>query len=266
MPVRFHADDLGLHPAIDRAIFGAFEAGALAGASILVTGPTFRAAASQARSLGLPTSLHLAVVDTEPLSPPAEIPSLVGRDGRFPARFGSVVGRQLLGRLRRAELWIEIGRQLQAFADAGLIGRDGLMLDGHQHLHLLPSIFATVLEHAEPFSLRAIRRPVRSPFERRERTARSAGFMLAEILGRRAARLAAARRITAVPCWGVLYAGRLTAERAIGVRRSLPSNARGQLICHPGDDDRALAARHPWGYRWELELATVLTLGRAPAG
>src|SRR5205814_2445745 len=78
MPVRLHADDLGLHPAVDRAIFRAFEAGALAGASILATGPTFRAAAATARSLGLPLSLHLAIVDTAPLSPPREIPSLVG--------------------------------------------------------------------------------------------------------------------------------------------------------------------------------------------
>ena len=63
MTVRPHADDLGLHPAVDRAIFRAFEAGAITGASILATGATFREAAREARALGLPTSLHLAVVD-----------------------------------------------------------------------------------------------------------------------------------------------------------------------------------------------------------
>jgi predicted glycoside hydrolase/deacetylase ChbG (UPF0249 family) len=44
MAAHFHADDLGLHSAVDRAIFRAFEAGALGGASILATGRTFRQA------------------------------------------------------------------------------------------------------------------------------------------------------------------------------------------------------------------------------
>src|SRR6476646_3861147 len=102
MPVRPHADDLGLHPAVDRAVFRAFEAGAVDGASILVTGPTFRDAARQARSIGLPLSLHLALVDTEPLSPPAEIPSLVTASGSFPPYFGRVAARGFAGRLRCA--------------------------------------------------------------------------------------------------------------------------------------------------------------------
>ncbi len=263
MPVRLHADDLGLHQAVDRAIFQAFESGALAGASILATGPTFRDAARQARSVGLPTSLHLAVVDTPPLSPPSEIPSLVGRDGRFPAQFGGVVRRELLGRLRAADLRLEVGRQIQAFADAGLIGRDGLVVDGHQHLHLLPSVFAALLAHAARFRLTAFRLPLRSPVERREISPRSLSFAAAELLARRASRLAARRRIAAIPCWGVLYAGHLTVKRATAVLGSLPPNAHGQLICHPGDDDRALAALHPWDYAWEDEFATALKLAAA---
>src|SRR6266511_2410050 len=166
MPVRLHADDLGHHPAEDRAIFRAFERGALAGASILATGPTFREAAASARSLGLPLSLHLAIVDTAPLSAPREITSLVGPDGRFPPHYSRVALRGLLGRLRRRELRLEVGRQAQAFAEAGLIGPDGLSVDGHQHLHLLPSVFAVVLEQAARFRLTAFRRPLRSPAER----------------------------------------------------------------------------------------------------
>jgi predicted glycoside hydrolase/deacetylase ChbG (UPF0249 family) len=261
MPVRLHADDLGLHPAVDRAIFRAFETGALAGASILATGPTFREAAATARSLGLPLSLHLAIVDTAPLSPPREIPSLVGSDGRFPPQYGRVAVRGLLGRLRRRDLRVEIVRQLQAFAEAGLIGADGLAVDGHQHLHLLPSVFSVLLEQARPFELTAIRRPLRSPAERHERGLRSLGFAAAELLGRRAASVTRQRGVRMVPCWGVLYAGHLTVARARNVLASLPTSAEGQLICHPGDDNRALSASHPWGYAWETELATALALG-----
>jgi predicted glycoside hydrolase/deacetylase ChbG (UPF0249 family) len=277
MAVRFHADDLGLHPAVDRAVFRAFEAGAIAGASILVTGDSFKEAARQARALGLPTSLHLAIVDTAPLSPPSEIPSLVNPDGRFPPFFGAVVRRALLAErrgglglgwlgldgLRRADLRLEIGRQLQAFAEAGLIGPHGMQVDSHQHLHLLPAVFDALLAEGARFPLAAFRLPRRSAHERRQSGPRALGFAAAEWLGRRAARTAAGHSVRAISCWGVLYAGHLTQARAHGVLRSLPPSADGQVICHPGDDDRALGALHPWAYAWETELATVLTLGGA---
>ena len=263
MAAHFHADDLGLHSAVDRAVFRAFEAGALGGASILATGPTFRQAAAQARSLELTLSLHLAIVDTEPLSRPSEVPSLLGPDGRFPAMYPAVVRRGLLGQLRRTELRREIRLQLEAFADAGLIGPAGLVVDGHQHLHLLPSVFAVLLEQAEAFGLAGFRLPVRSPAERRRRGPRSLVFAVAEMLGRRQAQIASTRGVAAVPCWGVLFAGHLTSGRARAVLDSLPPTADGEIICHPGDDDRALAAERSWGYAWETELATVLELGRA---
>lgn len=275
MAVRFHADDLGLHPAVDRAVFRAFEAGTIAGASILVTGASFQEAARQARALGLPTSLHLAIVDTAPLSPPSEIPSLVNPDGRFPPFFGAVVRRALLGErlgrlglgrwgldgLRRADLRREIGRQLEAFAEAGLIGPHGLQVDGHQHLHLLPAVFDVLLAEGARYPLAAFRLPRRSAHERRQSGPRALGFAAAEWLGRRAARAAASHGVRAISCWGVLYAGHLTPTRARGVLGSLPPGADGQVLCHPGDDDRALGALHPWAYAWEMELATVLRLG-----
>lgn len=260
MTVAFHADDLGLHEAVDRAVFRAFEAGAIAGASILATGPTFPIAAARARALGLPAALHLALVDISPLSPPAEIPSLVGPDGRFPAYYPAVIRRALLGRLDRSELRREIERQLAAVAEAGLIGPGGLLVDGHQHLHLLPPVLDVLLGVGPRYRLAALRIPRRSPRERRERSPRALAFGLLELLGRRAARRAAAHGLALVPCWGGLYAGHLTPARARAVLDSLPTSATGQLLCHPGDDDRALAAARPWGYAWETELATALTL------
>ena len=264
MAVHLHADDLGLHPSVDRAIFRAFEGGAIAGASLLVTGPTFHEAARQARALRLPTSLHLALVDERPVSPPAEVPSLIDADGRFPPTFSAVAGRALLGRLRQADLRLEIGRQVEAFAGADLVGNAGLVVDGHQHLHLLPPVVAVLLESARRFGLTAIRLPRRSPTERRERSARALGFVVAERLGRRAAAAAAAQRIATIPCWGVLYAGHLTVDRARAVLASLPSDATGQLLCHPGDDDRALGACHAWGYAWEGDLSTIMRLASEP--
>jgi predicted glycoside hydrolase/deacetylase ChbG (UPF0249 family) len=260
MTVVPHADDLGLHPAVDRAVFRAYEAGAISGASILVTGPTFEQAAAEVRRQRLPLSLHLAIVDTAPLSPPTEIPSLVGADGRFPPYFGAIIRQALLGRLRRPELRREINRQIEAFADAGLTEATGLVLDGHQHLHLLPAVFDVVLDRSEEPRLRAFRLPLRSPAERRHTSPRSLAFALVEVLGRRAEHAAAVRGVQAIPCWGVLHAGHLTLETAREIMHSLPPTATGQLLCHPGDDDRALAVVRPWGYAWEQELTTILAL------
>jgi predicted glycoside hydrolase/deacetylase ChbG (UPF0249 family) len=258
--VRVHADDLGLHPAVDRAVFRAYERGALAGASILTTGPTFAEAARVARSIGIPLGLHLALVDTRPLSAPGDISSLVDADGRFPNAYPSVVGRALRGRLHAADLQLEIGRQMQAFGDAGLIGPAGLLLDGHQHLHLLPVIFRNILAVGPTYMLRAFRLPTRSPHEQRNWGLRSVGFAVAEALGKRARAAAKQLGIGAVPCWGGVYAGHLTLATARAVLDSLPASAEGQLLCHPGDDDGALQSEHPWGYTWEAELATVMAL------
>jgi hypothetical protein len=63
----------------------------------------------------------------------------------------------------------------------------------------------------------------------------------------------------------VTFAGHLTTLAARQVLASLPASAEGQLICHPGEDDRALSAHRSWGYAWQAELATVLALG-APLG
>jgi chitin disaccharide deacetylase len=258
--VTLHADDLGLHPAVDRAVFRAFEAGAITGASILATGETFKSAAEQARSLGLPLSLHLSVVDTGALSAPSEIPSLVGQHGQFLPTFTAVARRALFGGLRPDELRLEIGRQLAAFADAGLVGDNGLQVDGHQHLHLLPAVFSALLDRGREFGLTRFRLPRLSQDERGERSVRRAGFMVAEVLGRRALARACTAGVQPVSCWGVLYAGRLTEDHARNVLASLPQEAAGELICHPGDDDRALGAAHKWGYAWETELRTILAL------
>ena len=107
--VRPHADDLGIDPSVDRAIFRAFELGALGGASVLVTGPSFAQAAQEAHALGLPVWLHLALVDADPVSPACEIPSLVGVNGRFPRSFVSVAASGLAGRLNAQDLR-QIGR------------------------------------------------------------------------------------------------------------------------------------------------------------
>lgn len=258
---RFHADDLGLHPLIDSAILSAYEVGALAGASIVVNGVTFRDAARHARALGMPVALHLNLVDGFPVSSTADVPSLVRRDGRLGASYPRIVARTLVGRVRASEVRAEVRAQLARFSEAGLANVDGVSVDGHQHLHLLPVVSHTILDLAREFEIRRVRTPRRSPVERRQRSPRSTLFAVLEWLGERAARRFAEHGIQRVTCWGALYAGHLTEARVRSVLRSLPAGANGQLLCHPGSDNSRLGAVFPWRYNWQGDLRTVLALG-----
>jgi predicted glycoside hydrolase/deacetylase ChbG (UPF0249 family) len=257
--VRAHADDLGLHASVDRAIFAAYERGALSGASILVTGPTFGVAAAEARRLGMPVWLHFALVDADPISPAGEIQSLLDGTGRFPCSFSTVLVRALSGRLRSNEVRLEVVRQIERFGDAGL-AEEGVRLDGHQHLHVLPVVMDTLLDLKDALRIRAVRSPKLSPTERSWRSARAILFQGVELLARRSSKRLRQRGVEAVPCWGTVFAGHLTLGRARAVLQSLPDGASGQLICHPADDNRALAAVYPWKYDWEGDFATILSL------
>ena len=48
-----------------------------------------------------------------------------------------------------------------------------------------------------------------------------------------------------------VFAGHLTPIRACAILESLPHEAVGQLICHPGDSNRNLRSVYPWRYDWE---------------
>jgi chitin disaccharide deacetylase len=159
------------------------------------------------------------------------------------------------------EVRLETMRQIERFGEAGLAERHGVRIDGHQHLHVLPVIIDALLDGKQALQIRAMRTPVLSPAERSWRSARAALFQGVELLARRSTNRLAQSGIESVPCWGTVFAGHLTLERARAVLRSLPDGASGQLICHPGDDNRALRAAYPWKYDWEGDLSTILALG-----
>ena len=118
-----------------------------------------------------------------------------------------------------------------------------------------------MLELAPTYRLNHLRAPVLSPFERRQRGVRTIAFLLATVLGRAARRQTTGLDISWIRCWGVLFPGHLSLNRARSVLDSLNPEEHGQLICHPGDDNQALAFNRNWAYDWELELGTALAIG-----
>jgi predicted glycoside hydrolase/deacetylase ChbG (UPF0249 family) len=141
-PPLLHADDLGLGTGVDHAIFDLNQSGRLDGASLLVNGPTAKAAIETWRQLPNPPTLYLHLCLTEG---PEDATSV-----DLPASFGRLLlaswlpwqRRRLKPQIRR-NLRQQINRYRQ------LTGAKEIYLDGHQHVHLTPIVLDTVLGLAQ---------------------------------------------------------------------------------------------------------------------
>lgn len=153
--VIFNADDFGLTAATNAGIIGAHRRGPVRCASLMVTTPGFADAVALARDHPrLDLGVHLALTGVSPALPPAQIPSLVGRGGRFP-RLGSWVGRALGGSLRPEEVRAELAAQL---ARALATGLRFTHLDGHHHVHVFPTVAPVVATLAREQGIPVVRR------------------------------------------------------------------------------------------------------------
>ena len=129
------ADDFGLGEEIDEAILRLIEAGRLTATGCMVAGERFALDAPRLAALAdrAEIGLHLALTDLPPLGP---MPTFAPGDRA--QRLGSVLARALTGRLVYAEIAAEIGRQVGRFRE--VFGRSPDFVDGHQHVHVLPTV------------------------------------------------------------------------------------------------------------------------------
>ena len=110
----------------------------------MVGAPALDDAVARARALpGLRVGLHVVLVDGHAVSPPAEIPDLVGPDGAF-VRTQVVAGFAYFFRPRvRRQLAHEIRAQFERFRATGL-GLDHV--NAHKHMHLHPTVGRLMLD------------------------------------------------------------------------------------------------------------------------
>jgi hopanoid biosynthesis associated protein HpnK len=124
----------------------------------MVTGEAFEEAVRLARAHPtLAVGIHLVLVDGWSALPPARIPHLVDRLGRF--RPGPVVAgfRAQFPPIAASELRQEMRAQLERFRETGLPLSH---VDGHHHLHLHPVVLDTLAALAREFGIRTVRLPV----------------------------------------------------------------------------------------------------------
>jgi chitin disaccharide deacetylase len=138
-----NADDLGLSVPTNLAIERGFRHGMLSSASLMVNMDAVHHA-HQHVLRGNPmlgVGLHLCLTSGRPVLAPAEVPLLVDNDGSFCHGFVGLL--RLLHSARAAEAQAQIAEEFAA--QAHRIDSLGVRIDhidSHQHVHMIPEIFA----------------------------------------------------------------------------------------------------------------------------
>src|SRR5438105_3723976 len=182
------ADDVGLHPGMTKGAIRAHHEGIVTACSIVANGAAFYDAVERLRDLpSLETGVHLTLVEER---------SLTGM--RVPTSYvGFVIGQKDAAAIER-ELRAQIERVLAADLQV-------THLNGHQHVHMWPHVFAIVSRLADEYGIGYVRRV-------RDRGGRG-GIM-------RRLSIAALNTLgSGASTIGVMEAGHLTADRIIDLLR-----------------------------------------------
>lgn len=238
--VIIHADDFGLHPAVNEAIMRGHRDGVITSASIMARGDAFDEAARLAEAAAsLDLGLHFCLVG---------IPTM-------PQSLGAFLAAHASGQFSASRIESELRRQIDL-----VLHRRNLKIshiDSHQHLHALPSIMRIVCRVAAECDIPCIRLPLDGP-------------ALTPISGARRAQAAALRLTSKVSRAHIAVFGRRTTDYFLGMAASghlttstlaaYCAQARPgttEIVCHPGTDSATLAALYDWGYDWQGDLKAV---------
>jgi predicted glycoside hydrolase/deacetylase ChbG (UPF0249 family) len=154
------ADDYGIGPATSEGILHLAGQGLVTSAVLLVNSPFAEAAVRTWRRAGEPMELgwHPCLTLDRPVVPSEQVPSLVDGEGRF-WPLGALIRRLCLGRVRTAEVALELQAQLARFHD--LLGHSPTVVNSHHHVQIFEPI-GSILRNL------LARQPIR-PYVRRVR-------------------------------------------------------------------------------------------------
>jgi len=146
VPFILIADDYGLTEGVSRAILALLASGRLSGTGSMTnqTGWPKLAKALAPYHGRAELGLHLTLTLGRPLGP---MP-LLAPEGELPT-LGRILKAALLGNLSKREISAEIIRQLAEFE--AQTGRLPDFVDGHQHVHILPTIRSALWEAIEQY-------------------------------------------------------------------------------------------------------------------
>ncbi len=235
--VIIHADDFGLHPAINAGIEAAHRDGLVTSASLMPLGAAFGDALGRIESLPkLDLGLHFTLVG---------VPSLPPTLGAFLAAYAS-------GQVPPSRIEALLSRQFDAVRHLPISH-----IDSHQHLHALPGVMRVACRFAARNGIGAVRLPIDSPALAaipKARRVQAAALAVMARLSRQYIRAYGLR--TSDHFSGMAVSGHLTAPTlAAYMQNARPGLT--EIVCHPGSGNAALSEIFDWGYDWEGETAAL---------
>lgn len=258
-------DDFGAAVSVNEAIELAHRSGILTTTCLLVGGLSAQDAVARAKRMPkLRVGLHVAVTDAKPVLDPSEIPLLVDEDGQLSGKLLRSGLRFFASKAVQAQLRAEIRAQFEAFAATGMTLDH---VNGHNHMHIHPTVLGLILEIGKDHGIRAMRVPY-EPFGPSWRAAHTdfagrfgLGVGLVPMIASMRARLRRSGISSNDFLFGICDTGRMTLDRALAILAQLP-DGRSEIHFHPA------TARWPGMPGWarcEEELAALTNpkLGQA---
>lgn len=154
LKIILNADDLGLHPAVRRAVDECAARGTITSASVLANGMDI----ANVRAIrGVSLGAHLNILRGPPLSPRAEVRSLLNDTGHFVGNWTTFAMRVMRGAINQDEVRLEWTRQVVALLERGFALNH---LDAEKHTHCFPSLFGVACDIATTHHISFVRRSV----------------------------------------------------------------------------------------------------------
>lgn len=230
MQLIISADDFGLTEGVTKGISESMLSGAVTRTSAMMCTNGSEWIKKYAKGLGGKIGLHLQLTDGTPMLPTEEVFSLVGSDGRFPAK------SKQLGNVNPEEIEKEWEAQMGAILDLGITPSH---IDTHHNVHRFPKVFKVYCAIADKYKL-----PTRALSPIMAKKLNSMGLLGSDY------------------CYEKWYGEDLTTvnlvNHLIRAFQSIENNGTIELMCHPGYVDQNLELRSHYLQEREKELAIFL--------
>lgn len=229
-------DDFGASTSVNEAIEQAHRGGILNTTCLMVAGEAANDAVRRAKLMPtLRVGLHIVLVDGRPLLDPRVVAALVDENGEFSKRLVRAGFNFFFNSAARRQLEAEIGAQFQAYRATGLPLDH---VNGHNHMHIHPTVLGALIKIGRDYGMRAVRVPYEPllPSWRATQTDFRGrfgnGVLLAPLLGLMRARLRAERIACNDFVFGLNDTGRMTGARVRALLRQLPDGVT-EMHFHP---------------------------------